>query len=109
MDLKLDDDQLRQTLNTLKPSGVAPVLQNLKLIVEMLALIGAGVWALFIYLTFQRVTNSLIVEQTKHKLEKRISIDPKIKRPSLRSCRMSRGHRPPATGIWRRRSGNTLP
>lgn len=87
MDLKLDDDQLRQTLDTLKPGG----LQNLKLIVEMLALIGAGVWGLFIYLTLERATNRLTVEQTKHKLEERISIDPTIK---------IRGLNPSANGLY---------
>jgi hypothetical protein len=86
VDLKINDKQLELALGSIKPPpGLSPRLQNLKLIVEMVALAAAGTWALFIYLTVQRAADRLSSEQTKHKLEARISIDPRIEILKLRS------------------------
>lgn len=92
MDVKLDDDQLQRAVDALKPAAEASSrLQNLKLLVEMTALVAAGLWALFIYLTVQRAANQLTREQTKHRLEATISIDPKAKITKLG---------PAGNGIW---------
>jgi hypothetical protein len=51
---------------------------------------GAGVWAVFVYLSFQRVANHLAAEQAKSKLEARIKIDPKIEVRNLGSVGQDR-------------------
>jgi hypothetical protein len=91
MDPKLDDEHLVRVLGATKPHSDKPVpelssrLQNLKLAVEMIALIAAGVWAVLIYLTFQRVPNQLSKEQATQQLEARIIVAPKIEIRRLRS------------------------
>jgi len=91
MDLKFDDDQLKLALGAIKPTpGLSPRLQNLKLIAEMVALACAGAWAFFIYWAVQEAAGKLSREQTKHKLEATINIDPKI---AIRKLRQLSGAR----------------
>jgi hypothetical protein len=44
----------------------------------MLALVGGGVWAIYVYLSLNRVANHLAAEQAKHKLDARINVDSRI-------------------------------
>lgn len=53
-------------------------LQNSKMILEMLAIVGAAAWTLHHYRDIERITNRLASEQAKHRLEARIKLDPKI-------------------------------
>jgi hypothetical protein len=53
-------------------------IQDAKAIVEILAMVGGGIWAFFAYQSFNKIANHLATEQAKHKLEERIKIDSKI-------------------------------
>jgi hypothetical protein len=61
-------------------------IQNAKAIVEMLAMVGGGVWATYVYLSLNRVANHLAAEQVKHKLEARINVDSRIELRNLGSA-----------------------
>jgi hypothetical protein len=86
MILRINSQQLDRLLDAIK-EATPGWLQNLKVIIEMLAVVGAGVWAVFIYLSVQKVTDYLAVEQAKLAVEQskltleqaKQKLDPSIK------------------------------
>jgi hypothetical protein len=70
---RVDEQQLRRLLDTIRSPSAT--LQNAKVIVEVLALLGAAAWAM---LTYPWFANQVAVEQLKAKLEKKIKVEAKI-------------------------------
>ncbi|HEV3075595.1 MAG TPA: hypothetical protein VHB47_14335 [Thermoanaerobaculia bacterium] len=68
---------IKRWLKLLGPDA-SSILQNAKIIAEIIAIALAGFWALFTFPDFKKVANHLAAVKARHELEKKIKSDVKI-------------------------------